>query len=259
MTNDLYKNKLYLEVQKRWDAIGKNKPLAEMELELTVYKKMLDIFHVGKFYYFIFCPSLGEIEYASDTITDVLGITPDRFGISNLLESIHPDDLPYFVAFEDRVVDFKMNLPPDKLMKYKSRYNYRIRKKDGSYLNILQQAVTIQCDEDGAVLRNLIVHTDITDLLSDNQMRLSFIGLDGEPSFINYANSKQFIFDTSSLTTREQEILLLLAQNKTSLEIGKELFISPTTVKTHRRNILAKTDTSTTLELVLKAKEKGWI
>lgn len=42
------------------------------------------------------------------------------------------------------------------------------------------------------------------------------------------------------LTKREKEILKLIAQGKTSVEIGEMLFVSPLTVETHRRNLMHK-------------------
>ena len=42
------------------------------------------------------------------------------------------------------------------------------------------------------------------------------------------------------LTSREMEILLLMAQGKTNQEIADELFIALKTVKTHVSNILSK-------------------
>jgi DNA-binding NarL/FixJ family response regulator len=42
------------------------------------------------------------------------------------------------------------------------------------------------------------------------------------------------------LTPMERRILKLIAENKTSKQIGAELFISPRTVETHRRNICLK-------------------
>ncbi len=44
----------------------------------------------------------------------------------------------------------------------------------------------------------------------------------------------------ANLTPTERQILKLIADYKTSKEIGDALFISPLTVKTHRRNINAK-------------------
>jgi DNA-binding NarL/FixJ family response regulator len=42
------------------------------------------------------------------------------------------------------------------------------------------------------------------------------------------------------LTPMERRVLKLIAANKTSREIGKEMFISPRTVDTHRNNICSK-------------------
>lgn len=253
-------NKLILEAQKRWAEIGQHKPLGDMEIELSFYKKMLSIFQIGDFYYFIFCPSSSYLEYASDSVQSVLGYPPNSFDANQFLALIHPEDLPFFVDFESRVVDFKMNLPADKIMKYKSQYGYRVKRADGAYIPILQQSVTIQCDEEGAVLRNLVIHTDITSLKPmPGNRSLSFIGLDGEPSYYNIGQEDNLIPEKPLLTKREQEILFLLSQNKTTVEIAQSLFISPATVSTHRKNMHHKTGTHNVLELVMKAVEKGWL
>jgi DNA-binding NarL/FixJ family response regulator len=42
------------------------------------------------------------------------------------------------------------------------------------------------------------------------------------------------------LASREREVVQLLAEGKTSKEAAKLLQISPKTVETHRRNIMAK-------------------
>jgi DNA-binding NarL/FixJ family response regulator len=53
-----------------------------------------------------------------------------------------------------------------------------------------------------------------------------------------------------SLTSREQEILRLLAENLTANKIGDKLFISPKTVDNHRANIMRKLDLQRPLDLV---------
>src|SRR3546814_383915 len=176
-----------------------------------------------------------------------------------MMELMHPDDFPYFVNFEGEVVDFKRKLPPDKITKYKSQYNYRIRTKSGNYVRILQQSVTIQYDEDGAVLQNLIVHTDISHLKDDDHMMLSFIGLDGEPSYIAVQPRTRYAKSKEVLTKREKEILYLVSQHVSTAEIADALYVSEHTVSVHRKNILKKTGTHTTLELVQLALEKGWL
>ena len=52
------------------------------------------------------------------------------------------------------------------------------------------------------------------------------------------------------LTERELEILQLVAEEMTSEKIAEKLFISPRTVETHRKNILAKTQANTLIGLI---------
>ncbi|HKK63760.1 MAG TPA: response regulator transcription factor [Bacteroidales bacterium] len=52
------------------------------------------------------------------------------------------------------------------------------------------------------------------------------------------------------LSDREKEVLNLLFEGLTSKEIATQLFISKTTVDTHRRNILEKTGCQSTIELL---------
>jgi DNA-binding CsgD family transcriptional regulator len=54
----------------------------------------------------------------------------------------------------------------------------------------------------------------------------------------------------SSFTTRESEILLLLAQGLPNKEIGERLFIGSETVKTHLKNLFAKTNVRSRTELL---------
>ena len=53
-----------------------------------------------------------------------------------------------------------------------------------------------------------------------------------------------------ALSDREIEVLSLVAQGKINKEIAEKLFISTLTVKKHRNNILAKSDTKNTAQLI---------
>ncbi|MEZ4775692.1 MAG: response regulator transcription factor [Bacteroidia bacterium] len=58
------------------------------------------------------------------------------------------------------------------------------------------------------------------------------------------------------LTSREIEILRLVAQGHSSTEIGEKLFISPRTVDTHRNNLIQKLEVNGIAGLVRFAIEK---
>jgi DNA-binding NarL/FixJ family response regulator len=61
------------------------------------------------------------------------------------------------------------------------------------------------------------------------------------------------------LTVREREILKLIAEGKSSKEIGELLFISSRTVQHHRANIMRKLRVKKTTDLVKYAIQKGYI
>jgi DNA-binding NarL/FixJ family response regulator len=63
----------------------------------------------------------------------------------------------------------------------------------------------------------------------------------------------------SSLTTREVEILRLIAAGLTNTEIAERLFISPLTCKSHVSRLLAKLDARDRTQLVVLAYESGLI
>jgi DNA-binding NarL/FixJ family response regulator len=61
------------------------------------------------------------------------------------------------------------------------------------------------------------------------------------------------------LTSREREILQLLAERKVNKEIAEALNLSPYTVETHRRNLQEKLNLHSLAELILYAVRKGVI
>ena len=62
-----------------------------------------------------------------------------------------------------------------------------------------------------------------------------------------------------SLSERELEILLLICKGLSNQEIADRLFISKRTVDKHRANIMAKTDTKNTANLVVFAIKNGLV
>jgi len=61
------------------------------------------------------------------------------------------------------------------------------------------------------------------------------------------------------LTTREREVLNLIAAGKSNKEIAEHLFISVHTVERHRANIMDKLNLKNTADLVKYAIQKGYI
>ncbi len=61
------------------------------------------------------------------------------------------------------------------------------------------------------------------------------------------------------LTSREQEVLLLIAEGFTNAQIAEKLFVSPYTVDSHRKNLLTKFEVNNTAGLIKLAVRNGLV
>jgi len=176
-----------------------------------------------------------------------------------LLQSIHPDDIDIvldeiYPAFSDAV----MNAPAEDRRKILFQYNYRFKRKDGEYLNLMEQVYTLEVDQNGrpAILLGNVIILNTKEVLP---VRIALKNI-SESGFSETFFSKTFRKIPNAIgevTDRELDILRNLAAGKTSKEIGNELFISPHTVDTHRRNLLKKLECKSVVELAQIAFRNG--
>ncbi|KAF2343102.1 response regulator transcription factor [Flavobacterium tistrianum] len=80
-----------------------------------------------------------------------------------------------------------------------------------------------------------------------------------EKHFINSTKIEKQISNLTELSSREKEILILIAQEYNTAEIAEKTFISLNTVNTHRRNLLSKLNAKNTAGLVKYAVENGLV
>ena len=250
---------IFNEADKIWKRLATEVNKDKLDFQLEIHKKLLQFFQVGDYYYYIFNVPAAKFDFMSREIFDVLGYDPSEVDVPFFLSKIHPEDQPYFLNFENKVTNFFSTLTNEQVMNYKFRYDYRVKKKNGEYIRILQQVATIQHDKEKGLARTLGVHTDITHIKADGIPVLSFIGLNGEPSYINVKAEEVYPTDNIKLSNREKQILRLLIEGKNTSQISEALFISEMTVKTHRRNILRKTNATSTVNLITNAIKIGWV
>lgn len=239
--------------------VCKTNSFTDFVINESFNEKFLNVFSIGNFYYILMNVVTTAFEVVSKDVTKVLGYQPEKISLDFALNCIHPEDLAGFLNSETAVVDFMETLTPEKKLKYKARYDYRMKTLKGDYIRILQQILPIEVTDEGDIIRALIIHTDITEIKKSNKTVLSFIGLEGEPSFVDVKPNEIFSPSEELFTPREKEILNLLAEGKKSKEISEKLFISKVTVDRHRNNMLSKTECVNVLELVNKGINEGWI
>ena len=194
----------------------------------------------------------------------VSGYTNEEFiegGADLWLNSIHPDEVDIVVDKVFKILmDTAADTAPEDRNKYKFQYNYRFKRKDCQYINLLEQIYLLEVDQDGRpalVLGNVIIIGRGEEL----PIRASTKTITGE-GLTETLFSEVFPVANGAfleITDRELDILRNLAVGKTSKQIGDELFISPHTVDTHRRNLLKKLDCRSVVELARLAFKNGLI
>jgi len=244
---------------KLWKRMSSGLVAEPLHIQLDFYKQILNFFQVGDYYYFIFNFNNYEFDLVSAGVKPVLGYEPEEFTTALFMDSIHPEDRPWFLAFETRTAEFLSALPADKLMKYKVRYDFRFKKKNGDYIRVLHQVAVVEHDENGGIIRTLGVNTDISHLKPEGKPVISYIGMDDEPSYYNIDIKNVVVESKELLSKREKQILIYLIEGRSSKEIGIILNISKQTVDTHRKNMLYKSKMNTTGELIAQAIKLGWI
>lgn len=65
--------------------------------------------------------------------------------------------------------------------------------------------------------------------------------------------------ELARLTSREKEVLELIATGKTTVEMAEQLYISPFTIETHRKNLLQKFKAKNVAELIRTATQQGFL
>jgi DNA-binding NarL/FixJ family response regulator len=80
-----------------------------------------------------------------------------------------------------------------------------------------------------------------------------------EFSSLGRAQKTKLTADEIKLSSREREVLALVANGTTNKQIANKLFITENTVKAHLRNVMEKLHVHTRLQVALIAKEKGLV
>lgn len=247
----------YLELNRIWDTITRDQEITNELFDIDVYKSMLDIFQVGNYFYFLLNVRKSKFEFVSPEIVKVLGYPIENIDVAFFVNLMHPEDLPVFLNFEAAVENFFNSLDVNKYFKYKVQYDFRLKHANGQYIRVMHQMVIVK--HDAQDIKTFVVYTDISNFKKESRPILSFVGMEGELSYINVDVLNIFTPTKNVFTKREREVVKALSAGLSSFEIGELLNISKLTVDAHRKNILRKTEAKSTNEIIQKAFNNGWV
>src|ERR1700753_141431 len=107
-----------------------------LNFELGPSQNLWDFLLIGDSYYFILNHHSSRFEFVSKEIENVMGYHPSEVDLHFMNEQLHPDDRSWFLAIGTSLINFFSQLPPEKIMKYKVRYDIRFKRKNGDYARI---------------------------------------------------------------------------------------------------------------------------
>jgi len=126
-----------------------------------------------------------------------------------------------------------------------------------THSNIQMIAKLIRMGADGYLLKNAEKQELLHAINTIQKGETYFCKEVEEKNDDNNSKIKSETFYITELSSREKEILVLIAQEFTGNEIAEKTFISLNTVNTHRRNLISKLNVKNTAGLVKYAIEYG--
>lgn len=220
----------------------------------------------GSVVYSIFSHVTFKFDYISPNVKQMLGVSAEQLIALDyrefLTEYFHPEDLQIVSQniFPD-LADYVKQNEIDPITRISINYSYRMKTARENWIKIEQQASPLQSDGNDNILLTQSFYLLVGEAEGEgtNPITLSIFIRDADGLY-HLKYSKTYSDQNkkgTGITPREMEILKLLAEGKTSSQIGNMLYISESTVTTHRKNMLEKFGLSNTSELIAFAFKAG--
>lgn len=219
---------------------------------------------VGRYFWFILdfpegkhCASGGDVEYLTP-------FTSKEFPFLDqvrLHEATHPEDLYKVLAFSRFWIELYDSYGYEIMCDLKMSLFFRIRNALGEYYWIMVQYPDAILDKKNKIVYGLVLVTDISHIKNQGEPMMNILNQKEHFCQQFFCLNENTLSKTEStpprLTRRETEILQLLAKGHSSKQIASLLHLSTKTVDNHRQNMLHKTGSKSSSELVSRGIRLG--
>jgi DNA-binding CsgD family transcriptional regulator len=213
----------------------------------------------NQFFYITDMQTFNNV-YVHKNLKHILGHDPEYYrNMENVYSDMHPEDHDFVLAFSKRIIGYAGQASHNKDLvndpqKITFSIDFRIKKTDGNYLRVNGLTSCFKLDRLGNLVYSISLLTDIDHIKKSNNISCSWSGIDGSVISLDDLKNPPQIF-----SKRQMDILKFLVDGLNGKEIAKKLSITEHTVISHRKNMLHKTRTKNTAELVHFAVSSGII
>lgn len=219
-----------------------------------------EMFAIGKYYYYVLNLTNSTLTNHHENVLQLHGLKHYPLHLKQIIDLIHPEDLPFVVKAEQMVIEKIMEIGKEFQLYLKPSYCFRMKTAKGNYELFHHQSIHTLEDENNCLIQSINIHTNIQHITQENSYTVLITGISPRKDFhqikIDHNLLSTQILE-NDLTKRENEVLSFIAKGYSGKEISNILMLSEHTIRTHRRNILHKTNCRNSKELVKKAFEWG--
>ncbi|MCU0325969.1 MAG: LuxR C-terminal-related transcriptional regulator [Spirosomaceae bacterium] len=172
-------------------------------------------------------------------------------GYGYYLKYVPDKDLELLLKINAVGFDFYERLPLEDRMHYSISYDFHLKNDEGKLILINQKLTPMFLTDDGKIWKAIC----IVSLSSEKSSGNVKIYRSGENKVYNYnlCTNVWEVEHKMTLTKREVEILQYSVRGYTINEIADAIFVSPDTVKFHRKKLFEKIDVTSITEAIAYA------
>ncbi len=194
-------------------------------------------------------------EFASQNTLEVMGYSAEDYveqGLKLFMDNLD-DSHKSFTLYISNWMETKFtNIPIQDRENVRLTYcGLRFHHATKKWIRLLVQQYFFEVDDNRNPLRFCTTKTDITHLMRHEKLwlRISY-GASDTKHIETFDYQNQLRQKGDIISNREMDILLLLIEGLDIDDIGKQLFISPNTVKNHRQNMINRLGVKDTTALI---------
>lgn len=220
-----------------------------------------EVFSMGQFYYYVMNLTNSTLSHHHENILKIHGLKKPPEHLKEILDMVHPDDIEYIMKAEQTAIETIVKIGIQHQLYLKVSYCFRMKTATGKFELFHHQSIHTLEDENRKLIQSINIHTNIQHITRENSYTVLVTGISPRNDFyqIKIDPAHPTYHFPEHLTQRELEVLSLIAKGNSGSEIAQLLILSEHTVRTHRKNILRKTDSRNCKELLKKAFEQGLI
>lgn len=193
-------------------------------------------------------------DYVSDNPLFLCGHTPEEvkeMGYEFYFKYVPPKDLNLLLKINTIGFDFYETKPIHERKKYTISYDFLLKTEEGKSILINQKLTPVFLNEEGKIWKALCV-VSLSSKLSSGNIIIYKNGSDETYEYDLNANYWK-ILEKIKLNNREKEILQYSIRGYAIKEIAEKIFVSPDTVKFHRKKLFERLDVTNISEAITYA------